>query len=643
MNPTHWQKVKTIFHTALECPRAQRAAYLDKACQGDAALRQEVADLLAAHEETGDFLAQPAVAEAAPTFVESTELATGQRVGPYEIQRKIGEGGMGEVYLARDSRLGRPVALKVLRANLTRDTERVRRFQHEARAASALNHPNILTIYEVDRAGELDFIATEYIEGQTLRALLKSGNMTLGTLLDIVVQVGKALETAHGAGIIHRDIKPENLMQRADGYVKVLDFGLAKLTERKASEDPNEKPFSTFHTRPGLVMGTVTYMSPEQARGLEMDARTDVFSLGVVLYEMLTGSLPFQGKTTSDVIAAILEHEPRPLDTHISGLPEDFQRIVQRALQKDREQRYPTISAMIDDLHRLKGTLELASNMKRYGKAKSAEHSLLNMTVGHSTVSGNHKTRAISGAAGRTTSAIQPVLNWVKTHRGGALAGTLCLAILIGSGLLWRSGKLTITTSDAIDSVAVLPFADNVNDAQLSYLPDGLTESLINNLSRLPNLRVMASGTVFTYKGRVINPMDAGQELKVRAVVSGRVQKIGDQLLISVEVADTSDGTRLWGDQYQRPLTDLLTVQNDIVRDITQQMRVRLSGEQQQQLTRRQPANNEAYQLYLKGRYYFAQFTRVSQDEALRYFQQAIQSDPGYALAYTGIADYYSD
>ena len=647
MNPEQWQQIKTVFHAARALPERERAAYLNEACAGNEALRAEVAALLDFDEDTNDFMQQPALAETrfGSLLKENEDLPTGQRIGPYEIQSKIGEGGMGQVYRARDSRLGRAVAIKVLRADLTRDVERVRRFQQEARAASALNHPNILTIYEVDREDGRDFIATEFIEGQTLRAILKAGGLTIGEILEVVTQVGKALETAHRAGIIHRDIKPENLMRRADGYVKVLDFGLAKLTEDHQRLLSVENAFSHFTTRPGVVMGTVTYMSPEQARGLDVDARTDIFSLGVVLYEMLTGRVPFDGDTASDVIAALLEREPQPLDSHISGLPETFQQIIHRALAKPLEQRYATMSEMLANLHTLKDDLEITAKLKRSGKTKAADASLLERRVGQSQ---GEAARSTKERRGRTTSTMQEVAAWFSRFAPSSkLTAVIASALIVSFAVLagvtsWQWMKERGTSTALIDSVAVLPFADNTNDAQLNYLPDGLTESLINNLSRLPNLRVMASGSVQPYKTRAATPQQVGSELKVSAVVSGRIQKAGDKLLINVEMANARDGSRLWGERYERPLSDLLKTQNEIVREITQQMRGRLSGASEQQLARHQPANNEAYRLYLLGLYHANKQSQQDGLTALGYYQQAIDLDPAYALAYTGIADIYA-
>ena len=376
-----WHQVKALFHSALERAPEQRQAYLSEACAGDAELHAQITALLAAHEAPGDFLAQPAIAEAAEDFVARNELAAGQRVGPYEVTRKLGQGGMGVVFLARDARLGRSVALKLLHSSLTQDANRVRRFQQEARAASALNHPNIITIYEVGQLAGQDYIAAEFIEGPTLREMLGRGPLGLRDTLEVVTQVAHALEAAHQAGIVHRDIKPENLMLRSDGYAKVLDFGLAKLTEQehalgetKASEE------DIGQTNPGMVLGTVSYMSPEQALGRVVDRRSDLFSLGVVLYELLAGVPPFKGHRTAALLDAIIHHDPLPLTELRSGLPPELDRIVTRALEKDRELRYQTAGDLRADLKRLQREVETfplrtSAATKRHSQAANLLHS----------------------------------------------------------------------------------------------------------------------------------------------------------------------------------------------------------------------------------------------------------------------------
>jgi eukaryotic-like serine/threonine-protein kinase len=554
----------------------------------------------------------------------------GQMVGHYQIERQLGAGGMGVVYLAHDTRLGRPAALKLLRPDLTQDPERVRRFRREARAASALSHPNILTIYEVGQAdstaGDGHFIAAEFVDGQTLRELFQRAGLTLGTALDILIQVAGALSAAHEAGIVHRDIKPENIMLRKDGLVKALDFGLAKLTEQDAL--PHSDSFARATTQPGAVMGTVSYMSPEQARGLEVDERSDLFSLGVVMYELLTGRAPFEGKTTSDVLVALLSTEPRPLASYVSKLPEALLEIVARALAKPVEERYQTAREFGDDLKRLKEELEFAAKLK--GRTGSPDD-ILRMTVGSAIAAADQTTVATA----RLT-----VLRGLRLPYGKGLA-LAALALALIAAVNWR--QWLAPRHDAIDSVAVLPFTNVGADPQMEYLPDGITENLINSLTQLPSLRrVMSRSVVFTYKEREVDPRQVGQALQVRAVVTGRVQRLGERLVIHVELVDAANGAQLWGERYQRPFADLLTVQEEIAREIAEALRLRLSGDEQRQLAKRYTQNNEAYQLYLEGRYHWNKRTSEGMRKSVESYKQAIDKDSDFALAYVGLADAYA-
>jgi serine/threonine protein kinase len=373
MTPERWQQVKEIFHSALQHEPAQRSVFLSSACGGDELLRQEVESLISAHEKDGSFIDSPAYVVAAEILTTGKELIVGQRVGHYEILSTLGKGGMGVVYLAEDKRLGRKVALKFLSASFLNDPDRLRRFEQEARAASALNQPNILTIHEIGETDGRRFIATEYVEGETLRQRLVSGSVTLAESLGIAEQVASALTATHAAGIIHRDIKPENVMLRRDGLVKVLDFGLAKLTEQKNSV--SEDSTSLVNTKAGLVMGTVAYMSPEQARGLPVDARTDIWSLGVVLYEMLSGCSPFTGATSSDTLVSILEREPKNLTSVSPEIPEALEWIVTKALTKERDDRYQTGRELLTDLRRLKHRLDLAAEIERSVSPERAKES----------------------------------------------------------------------------------------------------------------------------------------------------------------------------------------------------------------------------------------------------------------------------
>jgi serine/threonine-protein kinase len=529
------------------------------------------------------------------------ESVIGHMLGRYKILEELGAGEMGEVYLVEDTHLGRKVALKALPAPFTGDTERVHRFQQEARAASGLNHPNILTIHEIGEADGRRFIATEYVEGETLRAtLVKNLRMSLSETLNVVIQVASALAAAHTAGIIHRDIKPENIMLRMDGLVKVLDFGLAKLAERQdmALEAP-----TLMHTQPGILVGTVTYMSPEQARGQEVDARSDIWSTGVVLYEMLTGRNPFEGMTPGDVIACILTKEPVPLSSYRLEIPAELEWITSKALNKDRDERYQTVKELSSDLRRLKQRLEFETQMER-----SASQPFSDVEKFGATGSGAVKSANPSNLSRKS----QP-----------------------------PQRKRRLAKSKTIDSLAVLPLLNASADPEMEYLSDGITESIINALSQLPELRVMARSIVFRYKGQEVDPQQVGRELDVRAVLVGRVLKHDDRLIVWAELVDAADGSQVWGEHYNRQFADLFAVQEVIANGITEKLQLKLSGEEKKQLTKRYTDNIEAYQLYLQGRYFWNRRTAEGIKNGIRYFEQAIAEDPNYALAYTGLADCY--
>jgi len=364
MTPERWLQTKQLFYAAIERGAGGRAAFLDEVCGDDEQMRNEVESLIAAHGQADSLIDKPLIEVAAPLLAtHETKVTTGQSLGPYKIISQLGRGGMGEVYLAQDTRLGRRVALKLLPAGFRTDEERLRRFKQEARAASALNHPNIITIHEVGHIADAHFIATEFVEGHTQRASIKSGKMRLDESIDVVIQVASALHAAHEAGILHRDIKPENIMIRPDGYVKVVDFGLAKLSDRQAFIHDTGASFSAVDTNPGILMGTVTYMSPEQARGLAMDGRSDLFSLGVVFYEMLAGRPPFKGATLSDVIVAILDKEPPALSSYAAEAPAQIESIINKALRKNVGERYQTAGAFLDDLKKLKQDLEVQARI----------------------------------------------------------------------------------------------------------------------------------------------------------------------------------------------------------------------------------------------------------------------------------------
>jgi serine/threonine protein kinase/Tol biopolymer transport system component len=461
MTPERWQQVKQIFHAALEREPAVRSVFLGEACGTDRALRSEVESLISSHEEDGSFIDSPAFGTNAGLLADDAlALETGARLGVYEIVVPLGAGGMGEVYLASDHRLGRRVALKILPEAFTSKTDRLRRFEQEARAASALNHPNIITIYEIGEADGAHFIATEYIEGETLRRHLRRAHAGVDESLRVAIQIADALSAAHKAGIIHRDIKPENVMLRPDGYVKVLDFGLAKLAERAAGDsDPEAPTRALVNTNPGVVMGTAQYMSPEQARGLEVDARTDIFSLGVVLYEMIAGREPFGGETATDTLSNILQKEPPPLARFAAGVPPELERIVAKALRKDREERYQVVKDLLLDLKSLKQELEFAAMRERAGVATELRHTGQTDDVSQPRI-GSHanETRLASHAqtadsehaslqthepASRTnenrtaemTTGVAPQMRAARTRRIGVAAlVALCLVAIAAAG-----------------------------------------------------------------------------------------------------------------------------------------------------------------------------------------------------------------
>jgi serine/threonine protein kinase/tetratricopeptide (TPR) repeat protein len=508
----------------------------------------------------------------------------GTRLGPYEVLAPLGAGGMGEVYRARDTRLGRTVAIKVLPASVHRDENRLRRFEQEARAAGVLNHPNLLAVFDVGEHDGAPYLVTEFLEGQTLRERL-ARPVDLADALDYVAQIASGLAAAHEKGIVHRDVKPENVFLRSDGFVKVLDFGLAKLAELPSDPgDSGDVTLVKVDTDPGAVLGTVKYMSPEQVRGLEVDARTDIFSLGGVLYEMVAGNAPFAAPTSGDVIVSILERDPWPLSSMRADVPDVLDAICNRALSKDRATRYQTVEEFAADVRDLRRRLDADAPFDRLG-------------------------------------------------RSGSNAGTIA-GVTAARAAQRRTRK-------PIDSLAVLPFDNASADPGAEYLSDGISESIINGLAQIPKLRVVSRTTVFRYKGRRVDPLVAGRELGVRAVLAGRVLPVGDDLVIRTELVDVANDAQVWGGQYRRKASDILAVEEEISREICDQLRLKLSGEERRRLTKRYTENTEAYHLYLRGRYCVNKRTHDWLRKGIGYFQQAIDLDPNYALAYAGMADAY--
>jgi len=560
----------------------------------------------------------------------SKEVRANTTLSHYRIVSKIGAGGMGEVYLAQDTKLGRKVALKILPADVAAHQDRMKRFVQEAKSASALNHPNIITIYEIEQIDSVNFIATEFIDGETLRQRLKNGPLKLGEVLDVAAQIASALSTAHAAGIVHRDIKPENIMLRRDGIVKLLDFGLAKLTERVSPDSVDTEAPTSLKTDPGTVLGTAVYMSPEQARGLEVDARTDIFSFGVLIYEMIAGRLPFEGSNTNEILASILsDKEPSPLARYAREVPAELERIVSKALRKDREQRYQTARDLLIDLHSLKDRLQFEAELERSAPTE--------MRASKAEINGD--VRQAFTQAEKTSTDKFPAAT--KRYATPALALLLLVTLTAIAYFYFRSSNKSIGGRPEISSIAILPFVNVNANADTEYLSNGIADSLINSLSQTSKLRVIARSSVFSYKGKEVDPQTIARELNVEGIVTGRITQRGDNLSISIELTDARDKSHVWGEQYNRTVSDLLAVQEEISREISNQLRLNLTGEEQQRLGKRYTENPEAYQLYLKGRYFADQYSEDGFKKAVDQFHLAIQKDSRYALAYAGLAETY--
>ncbi len=596
MTPAQLERIEEIFYAALEQQPDDVAKFLETACEGDELLRRKVEALLASRQRVASFIETPAAGLATRVIANGqADSLVGQTFGHYKISEQIGSGGMGEVYLATDIVARRKAALKLLPLRFTGDAERLKRFQQEAHAVVALNHPNILTVYEIGEDRSIHYIASELIEGETLREHLTRRPMELGEAVDVAIQVVSALAAAHQAGIVHRDVKPENIMLRPDGYVKVLDFGIAKLAEQELPVTmPRDEALSLIETNLGSVLGTVRYMSPEQACGGRVDKSTDIWSLGVVLYEMVTGHAPFTGDTAREVMSSILEKEPPPLARYIAQTRAELQQIVSKTLRKDRDERYHSAHELLGALKDLRHKLEVETELKR-------------------------------------STAAPPWLRWIRSPT--ALVLVLLIAALALAVPFYWNRNLT-TSSPPEKSIAVLPFLDLSETKDQEYFCDGISEELLDALAKVDGLRVVGRSSSFSFKGKSANVSEIGKKLNVENVLEGSLRREGNRVRITTELIDARNGFRIWSETYERELQGVFALQDEITRAIVEALKIKLAISPP---SREQP-NTEAYDLYLQGLYFSNKGTEEDLRRALSFFQRCLEKDPTFSRAWTGIA-----
>jgi len=596
MTPARLEKIEEILRAALDQGPDRITAFLDSACEGDELLRRKVEELLASRERVGNFIENSAAGIAARIIgTEQADSLVGQTFGHYQISERIGSGGMGDVYLAMDVKAGRKAALKLLPMRFTGDTERLKRFQQEARAVVALNHPNILTVYEIGEDHSTHYIASELIEGETLHERLTREPMQLSEALDVAIQVVSALAAAHRAGIVHRDIKPENIMLRPDGYVKVLDFGIAKLAEQEVPATiPRDEALLLIQTNLGSVLGTVRYMSPEQACGAHVDHRTDIWSVGVVLYEMVTGDAPFTGDTPKDVMSSILEKEPPPLTPYLTNAPAELQQIISKTLHKDRAQRYRSAHELLQALKDLRHKLEVEADVARATAAPSR-------------------------------------LRWTRTSAALAL-GVLGAALALA--LPFYRHRDVVTSLPPEKSIAVLPFVDLSPAKDQEYFCDGISEEILDALAKVDGLRVVGRASSFSFKGKNADVSEVGRKLNVANVLEGTLRREGNRVRVTAELVNASSGFHLWSETYERELRGVFALQDEITRSIVEALKVKLAVA----LPVHQQRNTDAYELYLQGLFFSNKSSEADLRRAVGFFQGALEKDPTFARAWTGVA-----
>jgi eukaryotic-like serine/threonine-protein kinase len=570
----------------------------------------------------------------------NSSLAVGAAISHYKIISQLGAGGMGEVYLAQDTKLDRKVALKILPADVASNRDRMERFVREAKAAAALNHPNIAHIYEIGEADGLNFIAMEFIEGVTLREKIHRERTELRKLLRYLQHAAEGLAKAHAAGIVHRDLKPDNIMITGEGHAKILDFGLAKLIEPQPIPGGDSSEVATAvmpqHSTPGTVMGTVGYMSPEQAQGKtkEIDQRSDIFSFGCILFEAATGKKPFEGESVIKSLHMVVYETAPPIADFNPAAPAELQRIVRRCLEKDADDRYQGIKEVAIELKHLRRELETGADFDTTTPPPVSSQATLSSDSGSTVKS----TAPVSASIPPALSSAEYVVQGLKRHK---LTTAIVAVVLISAVALSAYYVRARNTATAIDSIAVLPFENKSNAPDTEYLSDGLAESLIYRLSQLPNLKVSPTSSVMRYKGKEADLRAIATELGVSAVLTGRIAQRGENLTISVELVDARNNKVLWGEQYDRQMSDLLATQREIAAAIAQKLQLKLAGSETKGITKHYTDNNEAYQLYLKGRFHFARRSYADLQRSIEFYQQAIKLDPNFALAYSAISEAY--
>jgi serine/threonine-protein kinase len=616
MTPERWQRVEQVLQAALAREPAEREALLEQECAGDPALREEVESLIASAQPAATFLQRNALEDAAGLLKEAdSKSLIGHQVGHYIIQKQLGSGGMGEVFLAQDTRLGRNVALKLLNHGVTTDDASRTRFLREARLASALDHPNICTIHEVGEAAGRLFITMQYVEGATLRQVIGGRPLDLDSLLSISLQVADALSTAHAQGIIHRDIKPANIIVTSRGQAKVLDFGLAKLLDRGEGEA------ETHLTMTGAVMGTPAAMSPEQARGERVDHRSDIFSFGVVLYEMATGRIPFNGRSKADVISALL-HQPhtsaaelnKEITTHLSA-------VIDRLLAKEPGERYQTMGEVIADLRQV---VSEVGGLDRLFSSSDFPRSVVPLVP--------LRRAGLRVAFGRR----------LRSRAAVALLAFVAVLVVGLALAIYSSRREQPLPTTSIKSIAVLPFKPLIAENKDEALELGMADSLINKLSNIRHVTVRPLTAVRKYAGLEQDAVAAGREQRVDAVLDGNLQKSGEKIRVTVRLIRVADGREIWSEQFDEQFTDIFSVQDSVSAKVSGVLAVTLTGAEKELLTKRQTSDVEAYQLYVLGRYHLTRLTDDGFKKGRDFFQQATNKDPNYALAYAGLADAYN-